>query len=147
LFELKNWSSYTLSELPELVIELIRVTEKKPNVWLFRGQMGAGKTTLIKEICAQKGVMHSVQSPTFSLVNEYQTKDRAIIYHFDLYRLKNTREALEIGIEEYLDSGNLCLIEWPEQAEDLWDLPHVNFQLSAIDAEHRKLEVTCLKTL
>lgn len=144
---MKNWSSYTLSELPELVIELLSLTDKQPNVWLFRGQMGTGKTTLIKEICAHKGVTHSVQSPTFSLVNEYQTKDRNIIYHFDLYRLKNTHEALEIGIEEYLDSGNLCLIEWPEQAEELWDLPHVNFQLSSLDSEHRKLEVTCLKTL
>lgn len=130
-------------ELPKVVKELLAMKENLPKIWLFRGQMGTGKTTLIKEICAQLGVIHAVQSPTFSLVNEYSTSQKQIIYHFDLYRLKNTREALDIGIEEYLDSGNICFIEWPEQAEDLWDIPHANFQLSAIDSEHRKLVVEC----
>ncbi len=145
--ELKNWSSYNLQDLPNVVKEILELKGNLPNIWLFRGQMGAGKTTLIKEIGAQLGVIHSVQSPTFSLVNEYQTIDKKIIFHFDLYRLKNTHEALEIGIEEYLDSGNICLIEWPEQAEELWDIPHVNFHLTAIDPEHRKLVLECQTTI
>jgi len=114
----------------------------EPRVWLFRGQMGAGKTTLSKELIKQLGVVESVQSPTFSLVNEYQSVEGQCIYHFDLYRLKNVQEALAIGIEEYLDSGNYCIIEWPEQAEDLWDFPHVNFHLEALNEQERTLTLT-----
>ncbi|MFN4145600.1 MAG: tRNA (adenosine(37)-N6)-threonylcarbamoyltransferase complex ATPase subunit type 1 TsaE [Runella sp.] len=82
-------------------------------IWLFEGEMGAGKTTLIKAICAELGVINTVQSPTFSIVNEYLTQKGDTIYHFDCYRLKNLEEAYDIGLEEYLDSANLCLIEWP----------------------------------
>jgi len=79
----------------------------------FEGEMGAGKTTLIRFICAELGVQDEVSSPTFSLVNEYLTARKETIYHFDLYRLNTPEEALGFGIEEYLDSGKLCLIEWP----------------------------------
>ncbi|MFT4778252.1 MAG: tRNA threonylcarbamoyladenosine biosynthesis protein TsaE [Flavobacteriales bacterium] len=87
---------------------------KSSNVVAFEGDMGAGKTTLIKFICAELGVQDEVNSPTFSLVNEYLTAKRETVYHFDLYRLNTPEEALSFGIEEYLDSGKLCLIEWPE---------------------------------
>jgi tRNA threonylcarbamoyladenosine biosynthesis protein TsaE len=138
---LKNWSAYTLTDLPQIALEIVEISAHIPNIWLFRGQMGAGKTTLIKEICKQFGVEHSVQSPTFSLVNEYQTKNAESIFHFDLYRLKNTQEALSIGIEDYLDSGNICLIEWPEQAEELWDLPHTTFTLRLNNEKSRNLNM------
>lgn len=132
-------ATYTLEDLPAVVKDWIALSSQFPSVYLFRGQMGAGKTTLIKEMGKQLGVLQSVQSPTFSLVNEYQNEAGDIIYHFDLYRLKNVREALDIGIEEYLDSGHLCLIEWPEQAEDLWDFPHIEINISTQDEMHRHL--------
>jgi len=138
---LKNWSAYTLTDLPKISQEIVSISPEIPSIWLFRGQMGAGKTTLIKEICKALGVEHSVQSPTFSLVNEYQSKNAGRIFHFDLYRLKNYQEALAIGIEDYLDSGNICLIEWPEQAEELWDLPHTTFRLRLNEDQTRNLEM------
>lgn len=139
---MRTWEAYSLADLPSLALEVLQELQDAPHVWLFRGQMGAGKTTLSKELIKQLGVAASVQSPTFSLVNEYQSKDGQSIYHFDLYRLKNVQEALAIGIEEYLDSGNYCIIEWPEQAEDLWDFPHVNFQLQALNEQERTLTLS-----
>lgn len=136
---MRTWEAYTLTDLPTLANEVLIALEGTPRVWLFRGQMGAGKTTLSKELLKQLGVEDSVQSPTFSLVNEYLNHNGEHIYHFDLYRLKNVQEALAIGIEEYIDSGNYCIIEWPEQAEELWDFPHVNFHLEALNEQERKL--------
>lgn len=132
-------ATYTLEDLPAVVKDWIAISSQYPSVYLFRGQMGAGKTTFIKEMGRQLTVLQSVQSPTFSLVNEYQTTSGEIVYHFDLYRLKNVREALDIGIEEYLDSGHLCLIEWPEQAEELWDFPRIEMNISTQDEKHRHL--------
>lgn len=81
--------------------------------------MGAGKTTLIKEICLQLGVQENVSSPTFALVNEYEADKGKLIYHFDFYRINHEREALDIGAPEYFDSGRLCLIEWPSMIPNL----------------------------
>ena len=92
-------------------------------IWLFLGEMGAGKTTLIKAICKQLGVIDEVQSPTFSIVNEYLTDQDKTVYHFDFYRIERIEEVLNIGIEEYFESGNICLIEWPENIESI--LPEV----------------------
>ncbi|MGV3560460.1 tRNA (adenosine(37)-N6)-threonylcarbamoyltransferase complex ATPase subunit type 1 TsaE [Larkinella arboricola] len=89
------------------------------SVWLFEGQMGAGKTTLIKAICRRLGVVNTVQSPTFSIVNEYITESGESVYHFDCYRLRDEEEALDSGLEEYIDSGARCLIEWPERIAGL----------------------------
>lgn len=139
---MRTWESYTLADLPNVAKEMLTSLQEAPRVWLFRGQMGAGKTTLSKELLKQIGIDENVQSPTFSLVNEYQTKSGEIVYHFDLYRLKNIQEALAIGIEEYLDSGNYCFIEWPEQAEELWDFPHVNLEIEAINETQRKLTLS-----
>jgi tRNA threonylcarbamoyladenosine biosynthesis protein TsaE len=139
---MRNWESYTLADLPVVAKEMLASLQEAPRVWLFRGQMGAGKTTLSKELLKQLGVVENVQSPTFSLVNEYQRKSGETVYHFDLYRLKNIQEALAIGIEEYLDSGNYCFIEWPEQAEELWDFPHVNVEIEAINETQRKLTLS-----
>jgi tRNA threonylcarbamoyladenosine biosynthesis protein TsaE len=107
-----------LSELPGAAKSFIAKMGQHP-VFAFYGEMGAGKTTFIKEICRQLGVEENITSPSFSLVNEYITKHGEVIYHFDCYRLKNTEEAFDIGAEEYFYSGNLCFIEWPERIEEL----------------------------
>ena len=83
-------------------------------ILLFVGEMAAGKTTLIKELCLQAGVEEPVSSPTYALVNEYTDKAGNTLYHFDFYRLQQVSEALDMGATEYFDSGNTCLIEWPE---------------------------------
>jgi tRNA threonylcarbamoyladenosine biosynthesis protein TsaE len=88
-------------------------------MFAFYGRMGAGKTTFIKAICHQLGVTDIVNSPTFSIVNEYSTTLGNNIFHFDLYRLKNTNELLDIGYEDYFYSGSYCLLEWPEKIEEL----------------------------
>ncbi len=92
---------------------------QKHKVWAFTGDLGAGKTTCIKSVCASLGVLGEVQSPTFSIVNTYLTSEGREVYHFDCYRLKHWHEALDFGIEEYLYSGEICLIEWPQVIENL----------------------------
>lgn len=89
---------------------------KKNGLWIIAvdGEMGSGKTTLIKEICKHLNVISTVNSPTFSIINEYITINNEIIFHFDCYRIESEKEAIEIGIPEYLDSGNKCFIEWHE---------------------------------
>ena len=90
-------------------------------VYAFHGEMGAGKTTFIRELCRALGVEEDLaNSPSFSIINEYRSDTTAeLIYHFDLYRLESVEEALEIGVEDYFDSGALCLLEWPERIEPL----------------------------
>ena len=85
----------------------------------FYGEMGAGKTTFIKALCNKLGVTDMVSSPTFNIINEYFCENGSIIYHCDFYRIKNTEEALDIGIEEYFHTRNFCFIEWPEKIESL----------------------------
>jgi tRNA threonylcarbamoyladenosine biosynthesis protein TsaE len=91
----------------------------KTNVLAFYGKMGAGKTTFIKALCEEFGVEDVITSPTFSIVNEYTDRDGNPIYHFDFYRIKKIEEVYDMGYEDYFDSGNLCLLEWPELIEDL----------------------------
>ena len=132
---------YSLENISNAVNQLLEAINLGPKIWLFRGEMGAGKTTLVKEIGQQLKIKSIVQSPTFSLVNPYETESGEIIYHFDLYRLENVHEAIDIGIEEYLDSGHLCFIEWPERAEILWNIPHINIEIIQLTEFSRKL--TC----
>jgi tRNA threonylcarbamoyladenosine biosynthesis protein TsaE len=132
---------YSLENISNAVNQLLEAINLGPKIWLFRGEMGAGKTTLVKEIGQQLKIKSIVQSPTFSLVNPYETESGEIMYHFDLYRLENVHEAVDIGIEEYLDSGHLCFIEWPERAEILWNIPHVNIEIINLTEFSRKL--TC----
>lgn len=89
------------------------------DVVVFRGAMGSGKTTLIKEICAGLGVADPTGSPTFSVVNEYLASNGGPVYHFDFYRINSEEEAYDIGYEEYFYSGALCLVEWPEKVESI----------------------------
>ncbi|MBT6082117.1 MAG: tRNA (adenosine(37)-N6)-threonylcarbamoyltransferase complex ATPase subunit type 1 TsaE [Polaribacter sp.] len=131
--------NYTLEDLPHIASEIISsVTNKK---LLFYGQMGVGKTTLIKEICNQLGVLDSISSPTFSLVNEYNTSNKSKVFHFDFYRIENEEEALDIGIEEYFDSSNWCFVEWPENIENLLPLDVVQIHLSILDVGQRTIQI------
>jgi tRNA threonylcarbamoyladenosine biosynthesis protein TsaE len=111
--------SSSLSDLNHVARRLLQAGSAY-SVWLFEGAMGVGKTTLIKALAEELGVEEAVQSPTFALVNEYRTSSGAPLYHFDFYRLDDEEEAYDIGLEEYLDSGKLCLIEWPEKVSSLW---------------------------
>jgi tRNA threonylcarbamoyladenosine biosynthesis protein TsaE len=106
--------TYTLDNIDEIAYLLIQEAGDQ-KVWVFRGEMGAGKTTLIKSLAKALQVADSVSSPTFGIVNEYQTLAKGLIYHFDFYRLDDPMEALDIGIEEYFYSGNFCWLEWAEK--------------------------------
>jgi tRNA threonylcarbamoyladenosine biosynthesis protein TsaE len=113
--ELKN---VLQEELADVAKEILAFTDDR-KIFAFNAEMGAGKTTLIKALCTQLGSHDNFSSPSYSIVNEYMvsSSERSKIYHIDLYRLKDTQEALAIGIEEYLNSGNYCFIEWPELIE------------------------------
>ena len=104
--------------LPEVAQALLQAHSDK-RLFAFKGSMGAGKTTFIKEICAVLGVGNMVNSPTFSIINEYFTDEGESVFHFDFYRIKKKEEVLDIGYEEYLYSGNYCFMEWPEKIEEL----------------------------
>ncbi len=108
---------YILSEIVDLAKRIKGLLHHK--IVLIDGPMGAGKTTFIKALCNELEVKDTVSSPTFSLINEYITSSGKLIYHFDCYRIENSQEALDFGVEEYLDSGNLCLIEWSDKISDL----------------------------
>ncbi len=119
----------SLDEMPGVAARLLAAGGSLP-VWLMHGDMGVGKTTLIKALCAVLGVESTVQSPTFSIVNEYGTVAGEAIYHFDCYRLKNEVEAYDIGAEEYLYSGYRCFVEWPEKIEALWPESYFKIQMT-----------------
>jgi len=110
-------------------------------VFAFNGKMGAGKTTFIKAICEVMGVKETVNSPTFSIVNEYEAADGRIIYHFDCYRITNTQEALDLGAEDYLYSGNLCFIEWSENMAPLLPDTLVNVDIEEQEDGKREIKI------
>jgi len=122
-------NSYSISDLAEAATILLN-TFKSNTVFAFYGQMGAGKTTFIKEICKQLQVSDTVCSPTFSLVNQYNTEEGGLVFHFDFYRIKKLQEAYDIGYEDYFYSNGICLIEWPELIEELLPLKHVKVKIS-----------------
>ena len=109
-------------------------------VFAFYGKMGAGKTTFIKAICEEMGVDDVITSPTFAIVNEYETAEAETIYHFDFYRIKKLDEVYDMGYEEYFYSGNLCFIEWPELIEDL--LPDDATKVTIEEAEDGSRVIT-----
>ena len=119
---------YDLTVIPTIAAQIIAtVTEK---TLLFYGEMGVGKTTLIKEICSQLGVSDNISSPTFSLVNEYQTIKNEQVYHFDFYRITDETEALDIGIDDYFYNNDWCLIEWPQNIKNLLPLNAIEIHIS-----------------
>ncbi|NMM48594.1 tRNA (adenosine(37)-N6)-threonylcarbamoyltransferase complex ATPase subunit type 1 TsaE [Flammeovirgaceae bacterium KN852] len=110
-------------------------------IWLFEGDLGAGKTTLIKKICEKLEVEDQVSSPTFALVNEYASKIENTIYHFDFYRIKHESEAFDIGFDEYLYSGYRCLIEWPELVASFWPEKYIHIKIIANLDDSRTIEI------
>jgi tRNA threonylcarbamoyladenosine biosynthesis protein TsaE len=130
--------TYSLEKLPEVAAAIIASSKNK--TLLFYGEMGVGKTTLIKEICKQLDVLDKISSPTFSLVNEYQTSKGETVFHFDFYRITSEEEAFDIGIEEYIYNKDWCLIEWPQNVENLLPLESVKIHLSVVENGQRNLQ-------
>lgn len=108
---------FSLDQIQEVAQQILDSNPKK--IILFNGEMGVGKTTLIKQLCKSLGVTDATSSPTFSLVNEYYTSNNQTVYHFDFYRLNKETEALDMGVDDYLYSGNWCFIEWSEKIANL----------------------------
>jgi len=119
---------YQLNNLKEISLRVTQNLNHK--IILINGEMGAGKTTLIKQILEGLNVVDNISSPTFSIINEYKTKGQDIIYHMDLYRINRLEELEGIGFFEYLDSGNLCFIEWGEIVENIIGEDYNKFNLS-----------------
>lgn len=131
---------FTLDEIDAVAQKIISENPKK--VILFNGLMGVGKTTLIKSLAKNLGVNDATSSPTFSLVNEYQISNNQNLYHFDVYRLKNETEALDMGIDEYLYSGNWCFIEWAENIPNLIPEEHSKIKINTLPDGRRHLTLT-----
>ncbi len=131
---------FTLDEL-ELVAQKV-IDQKTPKIILFHGEMGVGKTTLIKQLCKTLGVTSATSSPTFSLVNEYETIDNQVVFHFDFYRLKNEMEALDMGADDYFYSGNWCFIEWAEKIPSLIPDEHAVINIELVENGKRHLTLT-----
>nr|WP_315153567.1 tRNA (adenosine(37)-N6)-threonylcarbamoyltransferase complex ATPase subunit type 1 TsaE [uncultured Flavobacterium sp.] len=131
--------TFSIEQLPEVAQQII---DQNPNkVILFNGEMGVGKTTLIKQLCKTLGVNDATSSPTFSLVNEYQTSDNQTVYHFDFYRLNKETEALDMGVDDYLYSENWCFIEWSEKIASLIPLQHTVITIELLSNGERLLEL------
>ncbi|REC54988.1 tRNA (adenosine(37)-N6)-threonylcarbamoyltransferase complex ATPase subunit type 1 TsaE [Chryseobacterium piscium] len=129
IHQINDWQKVVDSILPEL----------KHNILLLKGNLGAGKTTFTQFLLKNLGSEDEVNSPTYSIVNEYSSP-KGKIYHFDLYRLKNIEEVYDIGIEEYLDNAFLCIIEWPEVYED--ELYGLNYHAMSINNTGESREIT-----
>ena len=131
---------FSIDQLEEVAQKIIAENPKK--VILFHGEMGVGKTTLIKQLCKTLGVTGATSSPTFSLVNEYETDDNQLVYHFDFYRLNHETEALDMGVDDYLYSGNWCFIEWAEKIPNLIPETHSVITISLLPEGKRSLTLS-----
>ena len=129
------------SELSGVANEVVKMLQDFPIV-CFNGEMGAGKTTFIKVICEQLGVEDDMSSPTFSIVNEYRDRRDQSIYHFDFYRVESLREAIEIGVEEYFYSGDVCFIEWPEMINHLIPEQHLEINIKLAGDFGREITIS-----
>ncbi|MBO5810728.1 MAG: tRNA (adenosine(37)-N6)-threonylcarbamoyltransferase complex ATPase subunit type 1 TsaE [Bacteroidales bacterium] len=133
-FEINNIEE--LSKVSDLLLEW----RDKSNIIAFYGAMGAGKTTLVKNLCQKLGVNDEVNSPTFALVNEYQTETFDSIFHFDFYRIKSLEEVFDIGYEDYFYGGSLCLLEWPELIDPLMPEHFIKVEITHGDTDtNRKI--------
>lgn len=130
---------FSLDEINSVAQKIVDQNPQK--VIVFNGEMGVGKTTLIKAISAKLGVAGATSSPTFSLVNEYETNGNILVYHFDVYRLKSESEALDMGIDEYLYSGNWCFIEWAEKIPNLLPSQHSIVNITLLENGNRLLSL------
>lgn len=131
---------FSIDEIDQVAQKILE--EHLQKVVLFNGTMGVGKTTLIKALAKCLGISDTTSSPTFSLVNEYFITDNQYLYHFDVYRLKNEAEALDMGIDEYLYSGNWCFIEWAENIPNLIPEEHSTITIEMLPDGKRHLLLT-----
>lgn len=129
-----------LRQLPHLASRIIEAAGDHA-IWLFQGEMGAGKTTLIQAVCAEKGVIDDVTSPTYSIINEYITSENQLLYHFDFFRLNDAMEALDIGCDEYFHSGNICFIEWPGRVSSILPNRNITISIEVNQQDHRLITV------
>jgi len=130
-----NYSIEEISRTAKIILSL----NPSSKIFIFNGEMGSGKTTLIKAIMKELGYEGTVSSPTFSIINEYLNGDK--IYHFDFYRIKNTNELLDIGIDEYISSNNRCFVEWPNLITDILPDKHIELNIDIISSDDRKLTI------
>ena len=118
--------------------EFLQLRPPLPVIALY-GEMGAGKTTFTKALCRALNVMEGVNSPTFTLINEYTTESGELIFHFDFYRINKLEEAFDIGFEEFVDSGHLCIIEWPEKIEQILPPDTLRVKISVLEDGTREI--------
>tara|TARA_B100001146_G_scaffold219909_1_gene227803 strand:+ start:324 stop:737 length:414 start_codon:yes stop_codon:yes gene_type:complete len=130
-----NYSIEEIGKTSKIILSL----NPSSKIFIFNGEMGSGKTTLIKAIIKELGYKGTVSSPTFSIINEYLNGDK--IYHFDFYRIKNKNELLDIGIDEYISSNNRCFIEWPNLITDMLPDKHIELNIDIISSDVRKLTI------
>lgn len=131
--------TFSIEQLPAVAQQILDQNPSK--VILFNGDMGVGKTTLIKQLCKTLGVQDATSSPTFSLVNEYQANNNQTVYHFDFYRLNKETEALDMGVDDYLYSGNWCFIEWSKKIANLIPQQHTVINIELLPTGERTLEL------
>jgi tRNA threonylcarbamoyladenosine biosynthesis protein TsaE len=131
--------TFALPEIDEMARVFWRSFPDK-KIYAFQGNMGAGKTSFIRALCEVKNVKETIGSPTFSIINEYSCES-GIIYHLDLYRLKDEEEAIRAGVEDCLYSGEICLVEWPGRAKGIFPAETLGISLEIIDVNTRKIRV------
>ncbi len=132
--------SFLLNEIDAAAKKLLAKTGYY-KVLAFHGEMGAGKTTFIHALCEAMDVTDVVSSPTFSIINEYKTKEGNTVYHMDLYRIKDENEAITAGVEDCLYSGNICLVEWPQKAAGIFPDDTLHISIISVDDNTRKLKI------
>ncbi len=129
---------FKLDKIDEAAMQFLKSIGNK-NTIAFNGQMGAGKTTFIHALCNALQVQENVSSPTFSIINQYATNDGKKIYHIDLYRLKDETEVINAGVEDCLNSGNICFVEWPEKALGIFPNDTLYINITTVDTNTRKV--------
>ena len=128
----------SVENIDEAAVEFLKRKQASTVIALY-GEMGAGKTTFTKALCKVLGVVDGVNSPTFNLINEYRTDKGEVVYHFDFYRINKLEEAYDIGFEEFIESGNLCIIEWPEKIEQILPSDTLRVKISVLKDGSREL--------
>lgn len=131
-----------LNDIPGIASKLVELTDQTA-LLCFYGEMGSGKTTLIREVCRQLGVSDPVSSPTYPIIHEY-AYPKGVLYHIDLFRLRSQEEALQIGLEDYLYSGHPCFIEWPDHFESLLPEQKIKIFIRKLDDDSRQIEITAV---
>ena len=132
--------TFTLSELKETAEHLLQRSGSK-RVFALHGEMGAGKKTFVQALCEILGVIDRISSPTFPIINEYQTNAGETIFHIDLYRLKGAEEAVQAGVEEALNSGDTCFVEWPGRAPEIFPAEKVDVYFEVVNETTRRIRI------